>query len=108
MAYALRLSQCRFMLGNAYQHTVKCRMTKGLTHDLTELRYIVTLAEEKHFGKSGRATISVNNTRVAVKKLEDELEVTLFERSKVISPLPKPGCGSYVRPTGAGSGERHP
>lgn len=50
---------------------------------LTELRYIVTLAEEKHFGKAAeRCHVSQPTLSVAVKKLEDELEVTLFERSK--------------------------
>lgn len=50
---------------------------------LTELRYIVTLAEEKHFGKAAeRCHVSQPTLSVAVKKLEDELDVALFERSK--------------------------
>ncbi|WP_020405508.1 hydrogen peroxide-inducible genes activator [Hahella ganghwensis] len=50
---------------------------------LTELRYIVTLAEEKHFGRAAeRCYVSQPTLSVAVKKLEDELGITLFERSK--------------------------
>ena len=50
---------------------------------LTELRYIVTLAREKHFGRAAeRCHVSQPTLSVAVKKLEDELGVPLFERSK--------------------------
>ena len=58
---------------------------------LTELRYIVTLAEEKHFGKAAeRCFVSQPTLSIAVKKLEDELNVSLFERNKgqiQITPL---------------------
>lgn len=50
---------------------------------LTELRYVVTLAREKHFGRAAeRCHVSQPTLSVAVKKLEDELGVPLFERSK--------------------------
>jgi len=50
---------------------------------LTELKYIVTLAQEKHFGHAAeRCFVSQPTLSVAVKKLEDELGVALFERSK--------------------------
>ncbi len=50
---------------------------------LTELRYIVTLAREKHFGRAAeRCHVSQPTLSVAVKKLEDELGIALFERSK--------------------------
>ncbi|MGY4877718.1 LysR substrate-binding domain-containing protein [Vreelandella aquamarina] len=50
---------------------------------LTELRYIVTLAQERHFGRAAeRCHVSQPTLSVAVKKLEEELEVALFERSK--------------------------
>ncbi|MDM3870524.1 LysR substrate-binding domain-containing protein [Porticoccus sp. W117] len=50
---------------------------------LTELRYIVTLAQEQHFGRAAdRCHVSQPTLSIAVKKLEQELEVELFERSK--------------------------
>lgn len=50
---------------------------------LTELRYIVTLAREKHFGRAAeRCHVSQPTLSVAVKKLEEELGIPLFERSK--------------------------
>jgi LysR family hydrogen peroxide-inducible transcriptional activator len=50
---------------------------------LTELRYIVALARERHFGRAAEACfVSQPTLSVAVKKLEDELGVALFERSK--------------------------
>ena len=48
---------------------------------LTELRYIVALARERHFGHAAEACfVSQPTLSVAVKKLEEELGVTLFER----------------------------
>jgi len=50
---------------------------------LTELRYIVALAREHHFGRAAEACfVSQPTLSVAVKKLEDELGVALFERGK--------------------------
>jgi LysR family hydrogen peroxide-inducible transcriptional activator len=50
---------------------------------LTELRYIVTLAQERHFGRAAeRCHVSQPTLSVGVKKLEDELGVMIFERSK--------------------------
>ena len=50
---------------------------------LTELRYIVTLAQEQHFGHAAeRCHVSQPTLSVGVKKLEDELGVLIFERSK--------------------------
>jgi LysR family transcriptional regulator, hydrogen peroxide-inducible genes activator len=49
---------------------------------LTELKYIVAVARERHFGKAAEACfVSQPTLSVAVKKLEDELDVKLFERS---------------------------
>lgn len=49
---------------------------------LTDLRYIIALAHERHFGRAAeRCFVSQPTLSVAVKKLEDELGVALFERS---------------------------
>lgn len=48
---------------------------------LTELRYIVTVAREQHFGRAAKACfVSQPTLSVAIKKLEKELGVTIFER----------------------------
>lgn len=48
---------------------------------LTELRYIVAVARERHFGKAARAChVSQPTLSVAIKKLEEELGVPIFER----------------------------
>lgn len=48
---------------------------------LTELRYIVNLDKERHFGRAAeRSFVSQPTLSVAVKKLEDTLGVVLFER----------------------------
>ena len=49
---------------------------------LTELKYIVAVARERHFGRAAEACFVAQPTlSVAVKKLEEELEVKIFERS---------------------------
>ena len=57
---------------------------------LTELRYIVTLAQEQHFGRAAdRCYVSQPTLSIAVKKLEDELGIALFERTKSrVQPTP--------------------
>ena len=58
---------------------------------LTELKYIVMLADEKHFGRAAeRCYVSQPTLSVAVKKLEEELGTAIFERSKsavYVTPL---------------------
>lgn len=50
---------------------------------LTELRYIVALAREKHFGRAAdKCHVAQPTLSVAVKKLEEELGVILFERGQ--------------------------
>ena len=48
---------------------------------LTELRYVVAVARERHFGRASEACfVSQPTLSVAIKKLEEELGVALFER----------------------------
>ncbi len=58
---------------------------------LTELKYIVAVAREKHFGRAAEAChVSQPTLSLAIKKLEEELDVKLFERSAsevAVTPL---------------------
>ncbi len=58
---------------------------------LTELRYIVAVARERHFGRAAEACfVSQPTLSVAIRKLEDELKVRLFERGSTevsVTPL---------------------
>ncbi|MFN3565820.1 MAG: LysR substrate-binding domain-containing protein [Burkholderiaceae bacterium] len=48
---------------------------------LTELKYIVAVARERHFGRAAEACfVSQPTLSVAIKKLEEELGVPIFER----------------------------
>lgn len=48
---------------------------------LTELKYIVAVARERHFGRAAEACfVSQPTLSVAIKKLEDELNTQIFER----------------------------
>ncbi|MDL2339586.1 MAG: LysR substrate-binding domain-containing protein [Pseudomonadota bacterium] len=60
---------------------------------LTELRYIVAVARERHFGRAAEACfVSQPTLSVAIKKLEEELDVKLFERgSNEVSVTPLGG-----------------
>jgi len=49
---------------------------------LTELRYVIAVARQRHFGQAARdCCVSQPTLSVGIKKLEKELGVTLFERS---------------------------
>lgn len=50
---------------------------------LTELRYIIALAQERNFSRAAeRCSVSQPSLSVAIARLEDELGVALFERGK--------------------------
>lgn len=50
---------------------------------LTELRYLIALDKERHFGRAAESMfVSQPTLSVAIKKLETELGVTLFERNR--------------------------
>ena len=58
---------------------------------LIELKYIVALARHKHFGKAAEAChVSQPTLSVSVRKLEEELDVKIFERGAgevTVTPL---------------------
>lgn len=57
--------------------------TIGLYMTLTELRYAITLAQEKHFGKAAKLChVSQPTLSVAINKLESELGISIFERDR--------------------------
>jgi len=60
---------------------------------LTELRYIIAVARERHFGRAAKTCfVSQPTLSVAIKKLEDELNVAIFERGTnevTLSPIGK-------------------
>ena len=59
---------------------------------LTELRYIVAVARERHFGRAAETCfVSQPTLSVAVKKLEEELGVALFERGPGEVSVTPPG-----------------
>jgi LysR family transcriptional regulator, hydrogen peroxide-inducible genes activator len=59
---------------------------------LTELKYIVAVAEERHFGRAAaRVHVSQPSLSASVANLEDELGVKIFERGKRGVALTKVG-----------------
>ena len=56
---------------------------------LTDLRYIIALARERHFGRAAeKCHVSQPTLSVAVKKLEAELGMPLFERGLEVTATP--------------------
>jgi LysR family transcriptional regulator, hydrogen peroxide-inducible genes activator len=50
--------------------------------NLRDLRYLVALAEHRHFGRAAEASfVSQPTLSTQIRKLEDELGVTLVERA---------------------------
>jgi LysR family hydrogen peroxide-inducible transcriptional activator len=58
---------------------------------LNELKYIVAVAKERHFRKASEACfVSQPTLSIAIKKLEEEIGVNLFERNKtdiIVTPI---------------------
>lgn len=58
---------------------------------LTELRYVVAVAREHHFGRAAKSChVSQPTLSVAIKKLEEELRISIFERGAnevTLSPI---------------------
>ena len=53
---------------------------------LTELKYIVSVEQELHFGQAAKAClVSQPTLSVAIQKLENELNLKIFERSSTVS-----------------------
>lgn len=59
--------------------------------NLRDLKYLVAVAEYRHFGKAAEACFASQPTLSGqIKKLEEELEVAIFERTKrsvAITPI---------------------
>ena len=80
---------------NFHAQTAALRLKEKKSHNrpmtLTELKYIVAVARERHFGRAAEAChVSQPTLSVAVKKLEEELQVKLFERNAneiTVTPL---------------------
>ncbi len=50
---------------------------------LTELRYVVAVADERHFGRAAeKSFVSQPSLSASIRKVEDELGVRIFERGK--------------------------
>ncbi|MEK6748435.1 MAG: hydrogen peroxide-inducible genes activator [Pseudomonadota bacterium] len=58
---------------------------------LTELRYIIAVARERHFGRAAATCfVSQSTLSIGIKKLEDELGVLIFERGQkdlIVTPV---------------------
>lgn len=61
-----------------------------LNYSLTDLRYLLALAEEKHFARAAqKCFVSQPTLSIAIKKLEENLGITIFERDNhqiLVSP----------------------
>jgi LysR family hydrogen peroxide-inducible transcriptional activator len=66
-------------------------VAQNVAMTLTELKYIVAVGRERHFGKAAEAChVSQPTLSVAIKKLEEELELKIFERNAneiAVTPL---------------------
>lgn len=64
---------------------------------LTDLRYLIALARERHFGRAAEAChVSQPTLSIAIRKVEDELGLALFERHRH-EVLVTPGGESIIQ-----------
>src|SRR5882762_9344769 len=62
---------------------ISIALAYGPAMTLTELKYVVALAQERHFGRAAqRSFVTQPTLSLALAKLEDELGMKLFERNK--------------------------
>src|SRR3546814_10476609 len=79
----MRINDWRSDVCSSYLNTAPDRNAIIARMTLTELRYLVNIDKERHFGRAAeRSFVSQPTLSVAVKKLEDELGVALFERNR--------------------------
>lgn len=75
-------------IGKSYRHASRL---KNYAMTLSELRYVVAVAAERHFGRAAdRCFVSQPSLSAAVKNLEEELGVQIFERGKgevLVTPI---------------------
>src|SRR5690606_20839214 len=58
------------------------RHGRGIAMNLRDLKYLVALAEHRHFGRAAEASFASQPTlSTQIRKLEEELGVVLFERA---------------------------
>jgi len=88
LSIALRVTICdglvvRCTIGSSADAVASAAGFHTFQHmTLTELKYIVAVARERHFGRAADAChVSQPTLSVAIKKLEDELELKIFERN---------------------------
>ena len=62
---------------------------------LTQLEYVLAVAQFKHFGRAAESCFVTQPTlSMQIQKLEDELQVTIFDRSK--NPIKSTGEGENI------------
>ena len=70
-------------------------MHKIFDMTLTQLEYILAVNNHRHFGRAAESCFVTQPTlSMQIQKLEDELQITIFDRSK--SPIQPTGDGEFI------------